>query len=305
MSEIFWVMSEKNQNKYSKIFDAEKKETIDQQGYCVFEPNEKLYEWLGTGLNFLRDKIDSLLEIEGSHAGWEGREEFYKKGKKFEQIANRLGNLPNKSEHFMNFCNYPPIIECAKHVIKNEICLSSSNFREPLKNGKQQPLHIDWLPRLNESDNFDCVIAMLYLDDSNIKNGALKLVPGTHKKLGYPDQYCNPLMEHPRSKSNILKSGSIIVLNCNIWHRGGANISGERRRIINAIYRKRVLKQGLCQKKYLSKETISRMSYEQKKLFKVLKEDTEQEEKIFGPGKEYRQWLIENPKYNYSKTKEF
>jgi len=294
----------KSKNKNFKIFDEKKKKKIDQQGYCVFEPNKYLYDWLGKELNFLRDKIDALLEIEGNHAGWEGREEFYKEGKKFEPIANRLGNLPNKSEHFMNFCSYPPIIECAKHVIKNEICLSSSNFREPLKNKKQQPLHIDWLPRFRESDKFDCVIAMLYLDDSKIENGALKLVPGTHKKLGYPDQYCNPFEEHPQSENIILKSGSIIVLNCNLWHRGGANVSGERRRIINAIYRKRDLKQGLCQKKYLSKETISRMSYEQKKLFKVLKEDIEQKEKIVGPGKEYRQWLIENPNYNYSMIKE-
>lgn len=295
-------MNISSQDKYSKIFDDKKRKQIDVEGYCIFEPNEYLSEWLGTELNFLRDKIDTLLEIEGEHAGYEGREEFYKEGKKFEPIANRLGNLPDKSKHFMNFCNYPPVIECANYIIKNEICLSSSNFREPLKNGKQQRLHIDWLPRFKNSDSFDCVIAMLYLDDSKVENGALKIVPGTHKKLGYPDQYCNPFIEHPESKSIILKSGSIIVLNCNIWHRGGANLSGERRRIINSIYRKRDLKQGLCQKKYLSKETISAMSYEQKKLFKVLNEDNEQEEKIFGPGNEYRQWLLKNSKFNYSKS---
>ena len=55
-------------------------------------------------------------------------------------------------------------------------------------------------------------------------------------------------------------------------------------------------------KKYLSKKTISTMSYEQKKLFKVLNEDNEQEEKIFGPGNEYRNWLLKNPKFNYSKS---
>jgi len=44
------------------------------------------------------------------------------------------------------------------------------------------------------------------------------------------------------------------------------------------------------------------MSYEQKKLFKVLNEDNEQEEKIFGPGNEYRNWLLKNPKFNYSKS---
>ncbi|MDC3087773.1 phytanoyl-CoA dioxygenase family protein [Candidatus Pelagibacter sp.] len=295
-------MKSSNQNKYSFIFNDKKKKQIDDDGYCIFEPDKNLSRWLGVELNFLSDKIDSLLEEEGEFAGYDGREEFFKKGKKFEPIANRLGNLPNKSKHFLSFCDYPPVIDCAKYIIKDDICLSSSNFREPLKNGKQQRLHIDWLPRFKESESFDCVIAMLYLDDSKLKNGALKIVPGTHKKLGYPDQYCNPFIDHSESKSIVVKKGSIIVLNSNIWHRGGANLSGERRRIINSIYRKRTLKQGLCQKKYLSKTTISNMSTEQQKLFKVLKEDNEQKEKIFGPGNDYRQWLEKNPKFNYSKS---
>lgn len=162
-----------NKDKYSKIFDHEKRKQVDTEGYCIFEPNKYLSEWLGTELNFLRDKINTLLEIEA---------------------------------------------------------------------------------------------------------------------------------EHSESKNIILKSGSIVVLNCNICNKGGKNLSGERRRLINVIYRKRNLKQSLCQKKNLSKETISVKSYEQKKLFKVLNVDNGQEEKIFGSGNKYKQWLLKKPKFNYSKS---
>ena len=295
-------MSNKKNKYFSSLFNLEKKKQIDKEGYCVFEPTDDLFEWLGVDLNYLKDKVDLLLKEEGEFAGYEGREEYYKKGKKFEPIAERLGNLPDKDISFLKFCDYPPITDCARHIIQNEICLSSSNFREPLKNNKQQRLHIDWLPRFDQNEKFDCVIAMLYLDKSKLENGAIKIVPASHKKLGYPDQYCNPYLEHDKSKVLELKPGSIIVMNCNLWHRGGSNINGDRRRIINAIYRKRDLKQGLNQKKYLSKKTLSLMTMEQKKLFKVMEDDREQEEKIFGPGNNYREWLSKNKQYDHSKS---
>ena len=44
------------------------------------------------------------------------------------------------------------------------------------------------------------------------------------------------------------------------------------------------------------------MTMEQKKLFKVMEDDSEQEEKIFGPGNNYREWLLKNKQYDYSKS---
>ena len=189
-------------------------------------------------------------------------------------------------------------------MIQSEICLSSSNFREPLKNCPQQPIHIDWLPRNEINEPFDCVVAMYYLDDATDSNGAIKLIPKSHKQFGYPDKYCNPYMDHPDEITLPMKTGSIIIINANLWHRGGANLDGSRRRIINSVYRNRKLKQGLSQKRYLDKKVIEKMSEEEKYLFKVSSTDLEQSEKIYGPGNHYREWLNRNPQFDYLNKKD-
>jgi hypothetical protein len=285
------------------IFSEEHKRNIDHLGYCVFEPTDDLLDWLETDIDQLKLLVDKLTKEEGEKAGFEGREEYYRPGKKFEPIANRLGNLPNKSRSFFKFCTYPPILKCAEYLIKDEICVSSSNFREPLKNSTQQRLHIDWMPRKNQNDRFESAIAMLYLDDSYSLNGAIKVVPKSHRFTGFPDQYCNPFLNHKNEVCLPVQKGSILLLNSNLWHRGGANLDGSRRRIINVTYRQKNLPQGLNQKKYLNEKVITGMTYEEKKLFKVLESELEQKQKIVGPGDTYRQWLLENPDRNFSKSK--
>jgi len=282
----------------------EKLNDLDNNGFCLFKPDKKIFSFLGKDLNYFKNCIDKLLKKEAEKAGYEGREEHYKEGKKFEPIASRLGNLPNKDNSFLNFVLLPELLWSAFYIIKKDIMFSSSNFREPLIGSKQQRLHIDWLPRFKHSENYDCVIAMLYLDDSNSDNGAIKVVPGSHKRLGYPDQYCNPYDEHPDSISIEAEAGSIIIVNSNLWHRGGPNISGKRRRIINAVYRNRELKQGLNQYVYINDVLKNKMKEEEKYLFKIRDVDNKQKEKIFGPGNEYREWLVRNPKFNYSKSKD-
>ena len=143
---------------------------LDKQGFCVFEKKKKILEWLGCDIKYLRKKIDELIKKEKDKAGYEGREEYYKKGRYFEPSAKRLGNLPNKDIVFKKFVMFPDLISCASHIIKSEIMFSSSNFREPKKNSGDQRLHIDWLPRNKSTDKFQSVIAMMYLDDSNKKN---------------------------------------------------------------------------------------------------------------------------------------
>jgi hypothetical protein len=279
-------------------------EKLDKDGYCILEPDKKYFQYIGASLDYLRQKIDSLIESEGEKAGYEGREEYYKQGKKFEPIAKRLGNLANKDEAFFNFSILPDVLWASYHVIKNEIMISSSNFREPNKGQGQQRLHIDWLPRENFNDPYGCVVSMLYLDNSCKENGAIRIVPGTHKKLGFPDNYVNPYEEHPESVAVEADAGSIIILNTNLWHRGGENLTGARRRIINTIYRNRNLDQGLNQRQYLDKKIQEKMSYEEKFFFKILDSDIIQKEKVVGPGNVYRDWLVKNPHRNFSKSKD-
>ena len=137
---------------------------LDKYGFCLLDDSKRIINWLEKDLNFIKDLIGKLIDDEGEKAGFEGREEHYKEGKKFEPNSHRLGNLPNKNEVFKKFVMFPDILKCAKHVIRDEIMFSSSNFREPLKNSGDQRLHIDWLPRATENQKFESIIAMYYLD---------------------------------------------------------------------------------------------------------------------------------------------
>ena len=286
-----------------KIGSLDKKnlKQLDDLGYCLIEKSDRLINWLEKDLKYITDFLENLLILEGEKSGYEGREEHYKVGKKFEPTANRLGNLPNKDDVFKKFVMFPDLLRCAYHIIQDEIMFSSSNYREPIKNSGEQRLHIDWMPRKNIQQNYESVIAMLYLDDSTVENGATKLIPKSHKFLGWPDESVNPFIDDDRIISVPAKAGSILVINGNLWHKGGDNLSGNRRRIINSTYRFRSLKQGLNQNLYISNDNFNKMSYEEKFIFKILKSDYKQDEKIYGPGNIYREWLKKNPKKDYSK----
>ena len=210
--------------------------------------------------------MDSILAKEGIKAGSEGKEEFtIKKSKTIEPAANRIGNLLDKNEIIKNIATLPEIVLGAFEVIKDEIKLSSILFREPKKNSGEQDLHIDWIPRINLEEKYKSVVAFLYLNDSNKNNGATKIVPKSHLKLSYPDKYINPKMPYEKEIIIEAKAGSILILNSLIWHRGGANLTGDKRGIIVTEYRQRALKQLLNLKKYVSR-SVKKICRKQKNI---------------------------------------
>ena len=59
-------------------------------------------------ISFLKKNVDTLSKIsekliseEGDKGGWEGKEKYFKPGKKFEEGADRLGGLINKHNLFL------------------------------------------------------------------------------------------------------------------------------------------------------------------------------------------------------------
>ena len=61
-----------------------------------FKPTKSLKSKIKQ-LNTISQK---LIDREKDKGGWEGKERHYKKGKNFENGANRLGNLINKNKNF-------------------------------------------------------------------------------------------------------------------------------------------------------------------------------------------------------------
>ena len=74
----------------------------------------------------------------------------------------------------------PEILNAAYEVIKSDIKVAGLNLRNPLKNSGNQRIHMDWKPR-KKRERFAGVVCFVFLDDANYSNGALRIIPGSHK----------------------------------------------------------------------------------------------------------------------------
>ena len=72
--------------------DFENTKKFNELGYFVISRSELVHRHLDD----YQQIIDDLISKESWRGGWEGKEEYMKYGKKFQEGALRLGNLFNK-----------------------------------------------------------------------------------------------------------------------------------------------------------------------------------------------------------------
>lgn len=241
---------------------------LDDLGYTVLKTDESFWKKNNFDFDAIEKEYNYLCNLEGENGGWENRE----KGEKGEPNAQRISNVPNKSQIFLKLVMLPDLLLASNHVIKKPFKLSSMQLRNPIAFGNRQSLHIDFRPRQFKYFNYNQCSAFVYLDDANVSNGALHIHPRSHKILGEPSQ---EFIDSNKLKPTIIeaKKGNIVILNIYAWHYGGQNINGKRRRTIFINFRERSEIQQLNQKKFLNKKIIEEMSKNEKYFFAVREED--------------------------------
>ena len=261
---------------------------LDRDGYLVLQPDANLARV--EKLEEMRRVLDDLYEKEGARAGWEGLEFVIERepGKLAEPGARRVNNLLNKHACFLPLIAMPQMIKAAQHVLKSEFRLSAVDMRDPFKGAGQQTMHIDWHPRMSDADPFDCIMCYFAVDDVRMDNGPLRVVPGSHKKLDYPQEHIDITKSHPNEIFVEAKAGSRIIINSLLWHSGVNNKSGDHRRVIFIEYRKRTLPQLLNQQRYLSDDVKKSLNEAQAWLLGAGPKYPVDESKQFGPGDAYR-----------------
>ena len=274
----------KEMNISKDILTANQKKQLDKQGYIVF----KSIPFMKKNVKKMRDITKKLISKEGDKGGWEGKEKYYVKGKLFEKGTNRLGILINKSKVFGELMLIPEILSSAYTVINSNLKVAGLNFRNPLKNSGKQRLHMDWKPRKKMNEKFAGVVCFIFLDDANKKNGALRVVPGSHKKLGWPEQYIDVMKRHKNEVLLSVKAGTVIVANLNLWHGGSNNISGKDRKMIMLNIKNRAFPQLINYKKYLNSGVKKKLNKYQKYLLAIRSSDRKQKEDSVGVGKYYK-----------------
>ncbi len=257
---------------------------LDDQGYLVLK-----------NISFLKENVDTISKIsekliseEGDKGGWEGKEKYFKPGKKFEEGADRLGGLINKHNLFLKIINIPELILAAHHVIKDEINVCGFNLRNPKKGYGQQGIHIDGFARKDIKEPFSGVVIFIYLDDSYVENGAIRVIPASHKKLGWPDDYVDIHEKHPDEVRVEVNKGDVVIANLNLWHAGAININGKQRKTIMLNIKNRSYGQLLNYKRYLNQDFIDTLTDEEKYLLAVRKNDFDNEATNDGSANEAR-----------------
>jgi hypothetical protein len=199
-------------------------------------------------LRRLRQRIEELFAAEGDAAGSEFKQE---------PGTRRLANLVNKGPIFEELITTPKILEYMAFVLGPRFKLSSLNARSANPHSDcAQPLHADAGAIADEHGYWVCNSVWM-LDDFTPENGALRVVPGSHRWGRLPD---DPWAPHPDTVLITGSAGTVVVMNAHAWHGATANRTPRPRRAVHAFYTRWDKPQQQYQKRLLSPEVAARLS---------------------------------------------
>ncbi|HWC16468.1 MAG TPA: phytanoyl-CoA dioxygenase family protein [Terriglobales bacterium] len=226
---------------------------LTELGYAVLE------DYMGQAmLDRMRARVDELFAIEGEAAGSEFRTE---------ENARRLANLVDKGDVFREAIVRKEILELVASVLGENFKLGSLNVRSANPESESaQPLHVDMglLPDGNGYSTCNCV---WMLDDFTIENGALRVIPGSHRWKQKPqDVLSDVYAQHPQELLVTGRAGTVVVMNAHAWHGGTANRTKRERRALHSFYVRQDIPQQQYQKKLLRPETQATLSPQLRRL---------------------------------------
>jgi len=156
-----------------------------------------------------------------------------------EDSVKMVYNLQNKHYDFWHLINNELTMPIIKKLLQEgsyqesePIILQVSAARSPVKKFAKQQLHIDSnLP----GTPFPLAIQTLWaLDDFTEKNGATRIVPGSHKLA----QFAENNKTYPDEKIVTMPKGSVLIYNGSLWHGSSEKKDdGDRWAIINTYFR--------------------------------------------------------------------
>lgn len=198
-------------------------------------------------LERLRARTDELFAIEGQNAGSEFRKE---------ENADRLANLVAKGEVYEEIVAMPGLLAYIEQVLGPRFKLSSLNARTaPPRSNSLQPLHVDG-GLLPDERGYSVCNTVWMLDDFTRENGALRVVPGSHKWGRRPE----PDAAHPDEVLITGKAGTVVVMNAHAWHGGTANRTDAPRRALHGFYCRWDMAQQQYQKALIPPDVQARFS---------------------------------------------
>jgi len=224
------------------MLSAIAKRQLEEQGYLVF-PAFLTPEQVAQ----FNARVEELFAAEGDQAGAEF---------KSEPGARRLANMVDKGELFEKVIETPEILECMETVLGPDFKLSSLNVRSANPHNKTaQPLHVD-SGALPDEGGYSVCNSVWMLDDFTEHNGALRIVPGSHRWRRLPE----PGAQLKEEMLVTGTAGTVVVMNAHMWHGGSENRTDQQRRAMHVYYTRGDKPQQQYQKRHVRPEVQARMS---------------------------------------------
>jgi ectoine hydroxylase-related dioxygenase (phytanoyl-CoA dioxygenase family) len=232
------------------------KRELAETGFTVLE------DYMGPALlDHARARVEQLLDEEGASAG----SEF-----KTEENARRLANLVDKGEVFREAISRPEMLALVASVLGDGFKLSSLNMRSANpQSSSVQPFHID-MGLLPDSKGYAVCNCVWMLDDFTLENGALRVIPGSHKWGKKPqEELADTYAAHPQQLLVTGRAGTVVVMNAHAWHGGTANRTDKERRALHSFFCRHDIPQQQYQKKLLRPETQSALTPDLRRLLAI------------------------------------
>ena len=109
---------------------------------------------------------------------------------------------------------------------------------------------------LPDKDGYSVCNSVWMLDDFTEHNGALRVVPGSHRWGRAPEPGAKP-------EGEILvtgKAGTVVIMNSHLWHGGSENFTDHQRRAMHVYYTRGDKPQQQYQKRLVRPEVQARLS---------------------------------------------
>jgi ectoine hydroxylase-related dioxygenase (phytanoyl-CoA dioxygenase family) len=229
------------------------KGNLDEDGFVVLE------DFMGDELlAALRRRVEQLFAEEGEHAGREFKQE---------PGCRRLANLVDKGDVFLRVIADPRLLGHVRRVLGADCKLSSLHVRSVNPHWPAaQPLHADMAAVADDRGYWVCNSVWM-LDDFTADNGAIRVVPGSHRLRRLPrDVLADPTAPHPEEVLLTGRAGTVVVMNAHLWHGGTANRTAAPRTALHAFFCRRDKPQQAYQKALLRPEVLALLGPELRRL---------------------------------------
>ncbi|MET3114447.1 ectoine hydroxylase-related dioxygenase (phytanoyl-CoA dioxygenase family) [Pedobacter sp. CG_S7] len=165
------------------------------------------------------------------------------------QIANGIGAAMNGTLHHLisrncfslEFLSRKYCENEIKHFLKGNYILNSLGAVINLKDEMPyvQNIHRDIR---SFTGNFKLMIQMMVvLDDFTMENGATYFLSGSHKSDLKPEQQ----YFYESAERALVKKGSVVLFDSNLWHAAGKNNTNEQRRVLTMAFTRPFFKQQM------------------------------------------------------------